>query len=76
MEGKIKELFKKVLKIKDSDFNDRLSQDSCMNWDSVNHLTIITELEKMFNIKFSVDDVLSMVNVKAVKERVRKRVNG
>lgn len=74
MEEEIKKVFKKVLKIDDSAFNDNLSQDTCINWDSMNHLAIITELEKMFSIKFSVDDVLAMVNIKAVKERVKKRV--
>lgn len=75
MEEKIKKLFKEVLRIEDFKFNDNLSQDNCMNWDSINHLKIIVGLEKMFGIKFSVDDILSMVNVKTVKERLKKKIN-
>jgi len=75
MEEKIKKLFKEVLKIDDSKFNDALSQTNCMNWDSVSHLKIIVGLEKMFKIKFSVDDVLAMVDVKTVKERLKKKIN-
>ena len=75
MEEEIKKIFKDILNIDDSKFNDELSQDNCMSWDSLNHLKIVTSLEKQFNIKFSVDDTLAMVNVKIVKERLKKRIN-
>jgi acyl carrier protein len=48
-----------VFLIKEEDIKDELSSKDISNWDSMNYLLFIAELEKEFNISFSMDEVIN-----------------
>ena len=62
IEESIKEIVIDVLDIDDLnsfEFNEFSKIDDFAEWDSLAHINIITQLESMFNIRFSLDEVES-----------------
>lgn len=51
---------------------DDLSPDNNGNWDSLNHMNIITAVEKEFDVVMSMSDIQSIVNFAALKSVVAK----
>ena len=43
-------------------------------WDSLTHITLISEVEDAFGIKFSMKDVLGMKNVGEMADIIQKNV--
>jgi len=39
-------------------------------WTSVNHLSLVLELEKTFNVRFDNDEIISLGSVAAILERL------
>lgn len=44
------------------------------DWDSLTHITLISEVEDAFGIKFSMKDVLGMKNVGEMADIIEKNV--
>ena len=55
MSEKIREIFMEILKIDDLKSNSSLNKTE--NWDSLNHLIIMSRLENEFNVKFTAKDI-------------------
>jgi acyl carrier protein len=53
----LKEIIANVLGIDENSVNESLSRDSESEWDSFNHLLLISEIETKLNIKFTMEDV-------------------
>lgn len=43
-------------------------------WDSLHHIELVNEIEREFNVKFSMKEVLSFVSVKAIVERLSEKI--
>lgn len=73
-ENKIKEIMVSILGCK----MDEIEEDSAIgdieNWDSLNHLKIISEIENRFGIQFTPDVLMDMEDfsdiVKATEDRI------
>lgn len=61
----LSEIFKTVFSV--DDINDELSSETVSQWDSIGHLTMISELEGKLGVQFTIDEVEEMVTVKAIK---------
>lgn len=55
---------------------DNIGPGDLPNWDSIGHLQLILKLEQHFNIQLSVDDVMSINNVKDIIRTVSKCISG
>ena len=44
-------------------------------WDSLNHVVLIMEVEKVFNIKFALGELQDLKNVGSLVEIIDKKVN-
>jgi len=66
MTPRLTQVFQRVLRV-DSIAPDS-SPDTVRGWDSLAHLALVTELEREFNVQFTPDEVISMVNVRIVAE--------
>jgi len=51
--------------------SDGTSNASLEAWDSLNHVTLILELESAYGISFSAEESLAMTNVAAIKRVLR-----
>jgi len=66
--NKLKIILSKVLNISIDKINDFSSSDNIETWDSFNNLMLISELEKEFNIKFTIEEVTNIKSVKDIKK--------
>ena len=66
--NKLTRLLSKILKIDESQIEDGLTQNSTSTWDSMNHLLLVAEIEKEFQVRLTTSEVVNMDSVKSVKE--------
>ncbi|MEK7567094.1 MAG: acyl carrier protein [Patescibacteria group bacterium] len=69
---KFDELLVRILEIPKSDINDKLSPDDVKTWDSFNGLLIASELESLFGLRFTIEDISGVKNVGDMKRVLRK----
>jgi acyl carrier protein len=55
MEEKILNIIKDIFELED--INIKISQDNCIKWDSLNHLNLILEIEREFDVSFDPDEI-------------------
>tara|TARA_B100000941_G_C28039089_1_gene318762 strand:- start:169 stop:417 length:249 start_codon:yes stop_codon:yes gene_type:complete len=77
IEESIKEIVIDVLDIDDLksfEFNEFSKIDDFAEWDSLAHINIITQLESMFNIRFSLDEVESFAEIKDIIKSISSKI--
>jgi acyl carrier protein len=62
-----------VMEIPVSQINDESSPETIENWDSFRGLVLANELETKFDVKFTLDDLLSVKKVEDIKKNLAKR---
>ena len=70
IESDLFKIFAKVFGLMDNSINMSTSQKNLENWDSLNHIVLIVEIERKFNIKFKVGEIGELNSVKKIFERV------
>lgn len=65
--GKLELIIKRIFKIEAADINDELSPVTISTWDSMNYLIFISEIEKEFQITFTMDEILNAQNLGDLK---------
>jgi acyl carrier protein len=60
MENKIKEIISAVLNIQISDIGDSTKTDAISNWDSLNHIKILSLLEDELELEFEDEHIMKM----------------
>ena len=69
---KFNKLLVDVLGVPNSDISDALSPEDVKTWDSFNGLVIASELETLFDLQFTTEDVSGVENVGDMKQILRK----
>lgn len=69
---KFKGVISDVLKINEEDISDSLMPEDIAEWNSLNHLILISELEDTFNISFDIDDIPKMKSIGDIKKVLNK----
>jgi acyl carrier protein len=73
MIGKIKSAFSKALKVSEDQVSESTSMNDLKEWDSLNHLAVIIELEKSFETKFSPHEVVGLNSVEKILEVLKEK---
>ncbi len=68
----VEEILAKVLGIDAGKINDQTGPANTAEWDSFNGLILVTELEKNFNVKFTLDEVVAVKNVADIRIALKK----
>ena len=68
----VEEVIAHVLHIDPSGITDASSPNDIENWDSFNGLLLVTELEKTFNVSFSLDEIVVVKNGGDIKSALKK----
>ena len=66
-------LVSEFLKIKTEDVADELTSTDVPGWDSMNYLLFIAELEKEYNVSFTMDEVLESKSLGDVRRALRAK---
>jgi len=65
-------IFSKVMGIKEVLITEKTSKEDTPAWDSFNSLMLVSEIESAFNIKFSIQEAVSIKSVKDIKNILEK----
>ena len=68
----VEEILSKVLSIDSKTISDSTQPEDIESWDSFNGLILVTELEKNFRVKFSLEEVVAVKNVGDIKKVLRR----
>ncbi len=71
---KLKVILTSVLKHDKFDIHDNLSASDVEGWDSLSHMTIVTEIEKEFNIKFKLKELNKLKNITSLIELIELKL--
>jgi len=52
--------------------NEKSSPDSIETWDSLNHIKLIMALEEEFNVTFTDDQIVDMLNVESILLKLKE----
>jgi acyl carrier protein len=69
---KYKDTFIDSLSIKKDEFNEKLKYNEIPEWDSIGHMTLVSNLESEFNISIEIDDILDFSSYKKGIELLKK----
>ena len=67
IEKKLKNVFSVVFELDPTFINENSSPDNIDNWDSLKHMMLISALEEEFDIQFSDQEMLELLNYKLIK---------
>lgn len=67
MARKLFEIMGEVFNVDPSSITDKTKQSDIEKWDSLNSLLLIDQLEREYNMKFSIDDVIEITTVGDIK---------
>ena len=70
---RLKEIVANILELRPEEINDDTSPDNTQTWDSLNGLMMVTELEKNFNVKFTMDEIISVKRFADIKTSLKNR---
>ena len=68
----IKKIMTEVFEIESSLVNDKISQKNTGQWDSLNHLNLIVEIEEEFDISFTPEQIGSMTSLEIILDEIAK----
>ena len=69
---KLTKLIARVLNIDEHTINDTSSPETISEWDSLNGILLVIELEKNFNVKFTMDEVVVVQKVSDIKDALKR----
>jgi acyl carrier protein len=66
MDSRLKQVFSNVFLVDSNTITDETSPDNLASWDSIGHLNLITSIEEEFDVIFTEDQIIEMLNFKLV----------
>ena len=74
MEDKVKKIMSEIFVCEYDDINIQTNIDSLNNWDSLQHIIFVANLEEAFQIEFSPKEIAEMISFVKIIEIVKKHV--
>tara|TARA_B100000029_G_scaffold343826_1_gene336259 strand:- start:15019 stop:15267 length:249 start_codon:yes stop_codon:yes gene_type:complete len=74
MTNKLYLLISKIFSITYSEINSNSNPENISQWDSLNTYILVDEIEKNFDVKFTLDEIVSITNVGDI-EKILKNKN-
>ena len=76
MEARLKQIISNVFLVDINSIYDLTSQDSLAAWDSIGHLNLITSIEEEYDILFTEEQIVEMLNFKLVCLITKEAIDG
>ena len=74
MDNHIKNVMSAVFEIPIDEIDDDSSPDNVGSWDSLKHMNLVVSLEEEFNIEFTDDEIVKMMNLSQIKSIVLEKL--
>jgi acyl carrier protein len=74
MNEQIKELMANIFEVEISDIGDDASPESIESWDSLKHMNLIVALEEEFNVQFTDEEMLQMLNFQLISLILKEKL--
>lgn len=71
---RVNQIFKSVLEDETLVIENETTADDVDDWDSLNHIVLVVEIEKAFGIKFTANEILSFKNVGEMNQAIKKKL--
>ena len=73
MKRTVEHIMADVLKMPEIDITDNLTIDDLEAWDSLKHMDLVVSIEQAFNIELTLDEIIIMTSVVAIKRVLNDR---
>ena len=73
MKRTVEHIMADVLKMAETDITDNLTIDDLEAWDSLKHMDLVVSIEQAFNIELTLDEIIIMTSVVAIKRVLNDR---
>ena len=73
MKRTVEHIMADVLKIDETDITDNLTIDDLEIWDSLKHMDLVVSIEQAFKIELTLDEIVIMTSVVAIKRVLNDR---
>ena len=74
--AKLETIFIRVFKKENLKITPATSAENINNWDSLNHVLLLNEIEKEFNIQFELEELLNFKTVEDILKSIASKNNG
>ena len=71
---KLNKILCDVFRLKEDKLNDTLTMEDIKKWDSLTHMDLVTSIEEGLNIQLTMDDIMSMKDIKTIKNIVQEKL--
>lgn len=71
---KLKSIFEEVFETEGIVLKDETTASDISEWDSINHIYLIVEIEKNFKVKFTTHEIQTWKNVGEMIESIKNRI--
>lgn len=71
---KLNKVLCEVFRLKENELDMGISMTDLVQWDSLTHMDLVTSLEDEFSIQFSMDEIMNMKNIQAIKEVIELKL--
>ena len=72
---KLRNIIISILKHENFEMKNELSAADVAGWDSLTHMVIITEIEKLFGVKFKLKELNKLNNLGSLIELIQSKIN-
>ena len=62
-----------MLNLGHSEINESISRDNTPEWDSLNHLMLLTEVEKEFKFKFKASEITKIKSIRNIENILKEK---
>ena len=70
----VQEIFRDIFDEDDLIVNDRTSSDEIEDWDSLNHINLVSAIEKEFHIRFALGELQTLKDVGAMIDLMEEKL--
>ncbi len=71
---KVNKILADILDLETEQLSDDLTPDTAENWDSMNHLRLVTAIEQEFSISLSMEEIQSIQNISKLRDLVKQHL--
>ena len=75
IDERLAEIFRDLLDLGAGQLSEDFSRETVENWDSLNHLRLVTAVEETYGIDMTMDEVTSIASIADVQRIIDRRAN-